>query len=115
MNKLKSCLWLAAMVAAVPTQLYAQPPAPLKNIEVTAVVDYAPKNTLFTYRYVVRNPGTNQDQVTVVKVDISKGNGGEQLSSERLLIEKKVDLGGRKRGRFYFPPQLKQGQAVEQR
>jgi hypothetical protein len=63
----------------------------------------------------VRNPGTNQDQVTVVKVDISKGNGGEQLSSERLLIEKKVDLGGRKRGRFYFPPQLKQGQAVEQR
>jgi hypothetical protein len=82
------------MVAAVPTQLYAQPPAPLKNIEVTAAVEYAPKNHLFTFGYVVRNPGTNTGQISMVDIDISRAPETAELSSEGLVLHGGVNRKG---------------------
>jgi hypothetical protein len=61
-------------------------PAPLKNVEVRASIEYAQKDHVFTYTYNLTNPATNNGEIDVVSFSISREITDSTLSDDGLKL-----------------------------
>lgn len=83
-----SLIWLSILCVQ---QVSSQEIPVLKDVQIKSTVGFNKAKNIYTYSYKISNPPTNTGQIRNIQIDISKPEGGQDLSPEGLVIQKGID------------------------
>ncbi len=73
---------------------FAQIPSPLKDVKVSAAVTFDATTGIYTYSYSIYNPPVNDGKIRNLRIDITRPQQSQELSSKGFIIQRGIKADG---------------------